>query len=1057
MITRKVLSFLFFCVLALVFKPQLCPAQISPAWQDKSYQYRVPVQVKNLGAQPLPASQVGVPVFLRLLIKAGKVRPDAADLLVFDENNLAKQINLGNAKTSVAETVEFSHPVIPAQGRQIFYLYYGNKNPQAPAKSARLSGQNLPSILVTVGGEERLAEKATKLFSANVDGWLRQYRAEEFDGQVWARMRIDEPQDFLYNVVIDSEINPYLPARLATGTVSYYGLQPKNWTPVENDWGKPLAWTAPTDDRDWLKAGQYSVWVKLPTSAAAQWHTAFFVKSKTGTSSVPVILHLELASRPAEDFIFHTVDEKTDETGATVVRMPTTGGLQGLQMPESLTEWALRRRALVQSLKLDAPPKPDKLKIGTWAGMLTYREGGGNATRERAEIDFQNFYDLGINSVSVTNGLSDPMFRDLAEKYGIIDTTLTQWADAWQYSHEGYNLKLYDYQAGETPPQRWQRVFDDYYRRRAEDAKKNTPFAYSIATHINLGDEIMPATTAATILQTPQLLSYFRDWLRQQNLTPSLLGAANWETVEPADERAKLNAPNAPIEYARRFYHTRRFINHYTALYFRSATESVEKYYPKAETIAVNYQAGPMQFGFVGNNNDLDKGQIDIFELGRARAFKGVMMEDWVHGWDLGVGREALAAEMMRAAARQHDLPLAGYLVGGEAIRAEYFTYLMHGVKENGLYLYGPISNIGPAWSDDANALAQVADTTRQVKKFEHLIAPAKLRPAKVALLVATTSDIMQVKGLYFCPERQNLFIAIQHSYVPVEVVSEQDIAQDERLKEYSLLMVSDPQVSGEVQRKIADWVKGGGRLWASVGAMNWDEYNQPSRILNDVFGVKNQSVIMQDGGIQPAADSWSPNVSKFSYKQLGTIKTDSPVFGANIEIPVWGAKLDCTPSTAQIVGSYQDGKPAIFLNRYGKGEAMLVGALVGEAYVRARYPENLLKDWTIQTGWKFESGAEARSLASALVKGAQIVRPVSLSVPGVYTSVLETAEATLLFLNNATGRPLPQVTVSMRGLENVRRLQSARRDKIAYRLEKGELVFEMPLENTDIICIYRK
>jgi hypothetical protein len=1056
MINRVILSFLFLCSLAFVFEPRPCAAQIS-AWHDKTYRYRVPVQVKNPGEQPLPAGKARAAVPLQLLIKSGKIRRDAADLQLFDENNTATQVNSGNTNTPDADTIEFSHSAVPAKGRRIFYLYYGSKNPQAQAKRIKLSERNPPLALVTVGAEETLPDKAPEPFSASLDGWLKQHGAEEFDGQVWARVRVDEPKDFLYNVVVDSETNPYLPARQATGTISYYGLQPKNWTTTENDWGKPLAWIPPTDDSDWLKAGQYSAWVKLPTSTAAQWHTAFFVMPKPDAQAASVIVRLEFASQPAEDFIFHAVDEKTDEKGAVVARMPTTGGLKGLQMPESLTEWATRRRRMAQSLKLDAPPKLSKLKIGTWTNMLTYREGGGNATRERAELDFQNFHDLGINSLSVTNGLSDSLFRDLAQKYGIIDTTITQWADAWQYTHEGYNLKLYDYQPGETPPQRWQRVFDDYYRRRAEDAKKNTPFAYSISTHINLGDEIMPATTAAAILQTPQLLSYFRNWLKQQNLTPASLGAANWETVEPDDDRAKLNAPDASVEYARRFYHTRRFINHYTALYFRSATGAVEKYYPKAEMIAVNYQAGPMQFGFVGNNNDLDKGQIDIFELGRERAFKGVMMEDWVHGWDLGVGREALAAEMMRAAARKHDLPLASYLVGGEAIRAEYFTYLMHGVKENGLYLYGPVSNIGPAWSDDIKALSQIADTTRQVKKFEHLIAAAKPRPAKVALLVAATSDIMQVKGLYFCPERQNLFIAMRHAYVPVEVVSEQDVAEDERLKDYSLLMVTDPQVSADAQRKIADWVKGGGKLWASVGAMNWDEYNQPSRILNDVFGVKNQTIIMQDGGIQPSAESWTPNVSKFSYKQLDAIKTDSPVFGANrFEIPVWGAKLNAAPSTAQIVGSYQDGKPAVFLNRYGKGEAMLVGALVGEAYVRARYPENLLKEWTIQAGWKFESGAEARAVAAGLFNAAQITRPVSLSMPGVYTSVMETADATLVFLNNATGLPLPQVTVRLSGLKNVRRVESARRDKIAFQVEEDKLVLEMPLENTDIICIYK-
>ncbi|HEX8735788.1 MAG TPA: hypothetical protein VF721_10720, partial [Pyrinomonadaceae bacterium] len=122
MINRTILSFLFLCSLAFVFTPRLCPAQI-PAWQDKTYQFRVPVQVKNPGEQPLPAGKVRVPFPLQLLIKSGKVRRDAADLRIFDENNLAAQVN--PEITNAAEAIEFSHSAIPAKGRQIFYLYYG--------------------------------------------------------------------------------------------------------------------------------------------------------------------------------------------------------------------------------------------------------------------------------------------------------------------------------------------------------------------------------------------------------------------------------------------------------------------------------------------------------------------------------------------------------------------------------------------------------------------------------------------------------------------------------------------------------------------------------------------------------------------------------------------------------------------------------------------------------------------------------------------------------------------------------------------------------------------
>ncbi len=887
--------------------------------------------------------------------------------------------------------------------------------------------------------------------SDNLAQWLKTHKSTEFTGQVWARVKISEPKDYFYNIVIDSETNPYTPARIATGTLAKSGLKPKNWADSANDWGKPLAWIPPVSDDDWIKAGQYSDWVKLPVSTAAQWHTAFFVKPKSESSN-PVVVRLEFASQPESDAVFHIVEEKTDDKLALVVRMPTSGGLDGLKMLESLTEWAISRRELVKSLRLSTAPHLNDLKIGTWVSFSNYRTGGGNPEKSRVEPDFQNLYDLGINSVSATSGITDELFREMAQKYHITDTTLTAWAVNWKYTSENAAGK-YDYLPDETPELHWKRVFADYYANYFSDVRKIMPFQASLAKHINLGDEITAVINSEQISTTPQILAYFRDWLRKQNLSPAQLDADNWESVQPTEDRTKIDTS---IGYARRFYYTRQFTNHYTALFYRNATEEVEKHFPSADLIAVNYQAGPMQFGFVGSNNDLDKGQLDIFELGRAGAFKGVMLEDWVDGWDLGIGREGLGVQMMRAAARKDDLPLAGYLVGGEAVRAEYFGYLMNGIKEIGLYLYGPYSNVGPAWSDEKVALTQVSDISRRVKKFETTIAKAEIRPAKVALLIAATSDIMQFNGLYFCPERQNIYIAMQHSYVPVEVVSEQEILLDNRLKDYSVLMVSDPQVRGDVQRKIGEWVKGGGHLWASVGAMNWDEFNQPSNVLNEVFGVKDRKIIFQKDGIKPSKDSWTSDVSKFDYRQIDTLQTNSSFYSKSVEIPVYGAKLESVQTTAQVLGSYKNGRPAIFLNKHGKGEAMLVGALFGETYINQHYPKNLVKDQKLLPDWNFELGAETTFLATDFIKHSGVENPLSLSVPGIYTSVMETPEAILLFLNNATGHPLSKVTIRLRDAGKFRLAQSTISDKINYRTENGEVVFDIPLKDTEIIFLSR-
>lgn len=879
--------------------------------------------------------------------------------------------------------------------------------------------------------------------------WMKSHKPTDFRGQVWARGRVVEPADYFYNIVIDSETNPYTPERAATGTIAASGLKRKERAISENDWGKPLAWIPPESDDDWIRAGEYSVWVKLPVSTAAQWHTAFFVKAKS-ESKQPVTLRVEFASEPKADAVFYVVEEKTDEQLVLVVRMPTGGGLDNLKMLKSLSEWADERREIVKALNLSPAPQLDKLKIGTWITFGNYRAGGGFASAKRTATDFQNLYDLGINVMSPTDNLDDELFKNLAKKYHITGSTLTAWADNWRYTSEARDGQ-YNFLADETPEQHWARVFADFYGKFAANARKTMPFRTSISKHFNLGDEITGAINSEEIAKNPPILKYFRDWLKQNNLTPAQFDAEKWENVLPAEDRSK---SGTSIGYARRFYYTREFINHYTALYYRSATEAVEKEFSETDLIVVNYQAGPMQFGFVGNDNDMDKGQLDIFGLGRGRAFKGVMTEDWVDGTDLGIGREIFGAQMMNAAARKNNLPLAGYLVGGEAVRAEYFAFLMNNIKEIGLYLYGPYRNIGPAWSGNREALAQIADVSRRVKKFEQTIAKAEPRPAKVAMLVAATSDIMQINGLYFCPERQNISIALQHNYVPVEVVSEQEITLDDILKNYEMLIVTDPQVRGDVQEKIDEWVKNGGRLWASVGAMNRDEFNQPSRKLNKVFGIKDSKTIFQKDGLKLSKDFWSGDVSKFNFQKMEMLKTNSEFFAQSIEIPVRGLKLDATPTTAKVIASYGDGKPAAFLNKYGKGEAMLIGALVGEAYINEHYPPNLFKDGVLQPEWNFNLGSETAKLATEFIERAKIVRPLSLSVAGVYTSIMETPEATLVFFNNASGRPLSNVTVRLKNAGKISSIKSTNSDKIQYKTEADELIFDIPLKDAEIVQI---
>lgn len=885
-----------------------------------------------------------------------------------------------------------------------------------------------------------------------IQAWLRRNNPAEFTGKTWARFRITEPANLAYSVIIDNETNPYKPLHRPTGTVWAGGLQPVTW-PEGEAWGKPLPWVAPATNADWLRAGQWSVWVELPVSKSAQWHTAFVVRPQVVPLPANLYLNLELATQPAASGVFYTVREPIDSRGTVAVRMPIQGGLAGLKMVESFTDWARRRRQLAVSLNLPPAPRATHLRFGTWASHSTYRAPttGGSSSREQAEPDFQTFADLGLNSVTPI-GLDQQLFSELARKYGMVDTSLVGWTSMWRYTSEGYD-KQYEYRLDETPPQRWERVFEDYYQKMAARLKVQQPYSLQIADHFNLGDEIMPVTQEKAIRETPQLLAYFRSWLQSRKpgdptWTPQFFGATRWDQIEPLQDRSVVDAPGVAVTTLRRYYWTWRFSNDYDIMHYKTATSKVEKYFPNVKMIAVNYQAGPIQNGFMGNNNRMTTGNIDILEMGRQAAMTGVMLEDWVASTDLGAGFTAFGTDVMRAAARKYNLPLSAYVVGSVP-RPRFYSWMMQGVKEFGFYLYGPISNIGEAWAEHAPTLRQITQLTTEAQKFEEEILQARLRPTRVAMLIANTSDIMQRHGMYFSSERQQLYLALRHSGVPVDLVSEQDILHDGILKNYGLLYVSDPQVRSDVQRAIVSWVQGGGRLWAQVGAMSLDEYSQPSSIMNPVFGVSQNNTVLQPGGFRWASTFFNARIGKFNFTRQGTIRVSPTSITTQSEIPVWGMRMDVTPTSGRVIGRYDDGKPAIIVNSFVHGTAVLVGALTGEAYVRERYTLDYpVKDQGVT------NGTPACTLATALLTHAGITRPVELSVPGILTSVMDAPGASLVFLNKAHEAPVGTITVRLQQTGRVSQVKSAKLGRLPHQLNAGVLTVQVPLEDSDILRV---
>lgn len=838
----------------------------------------------------------------------------------------------------------------------------------------------------------------------------------DFTGRVWIRWRVDTPADLRFTAFINSQIYYDFKGAhwQATGNVNAYGLYKDEKLPL--------------DDTDAVAAGQYTPWVLLPTSNFYTWFTkidckAWGGKFAGGTATV------EFANRPAASHVFHiTAGEPLDLDGSLFVRMPTETTIAGLNGLETFHEWSLRRLAMAKALNLGPAPHLKRIRIGTWAGLWA------RVPKDWAEIDYQIFEQLGINMAAAP----EDVFPEFAKAHGIIDTNTIAWGPVDEYH------KIY-------------------------------PFASSISTRFNMGDEPGPMTEPKFIEADPKMLEDFRAWLKEQKLTPELLGVKSWDQVYPTEDRRFVGGPKPPpppmvkqididdplptvpdepgdalhvfkgekeehpgpkwetIEAGRLFYYTRRYIDVYSAREWRKGTENVLKFFPNARLISPNYQAGPMQIAFLGNNNDTYRGMIDIFMYTRSHALKGIGMEDWVSGWDGGVNNICFASEIIRSACRRDHETMSSLQVGG-AIRNKLYGFLMHGIKDIDLYLYGPLNNIGPPWGEDKECYQELAEATREIKKFEDPIADGDVRPRKSAILVAYTSEIMQKKDAYFAPLRQQTYAGLKHSYTQVDVVNELEIVEDNILKNYDQLFITDSNATVAVQQKIAEWVKNGGKLWACTGALEADEFQQYCPVLDPVFGVKKRQMV-----------TGKPT----------KIIADSPLFGGKVEMATTDQLMTAEATTAQTIGAYADGKPAVFYNKYGKGEALLVGALVGNEYWNEHYAKDSIK----KPGGTYENGREAQRILNAFTRA--VDRPVILSVPGITTSIFDCPQGEVVFMVNATypgaqdpKLPVPTVTARVKVNGTVTAVESAKFGKLQYQLKDGELTFTLQVPNSDVIMV---
>src|SRR5262249_15386168 len=171
--------------------------------------------------------------------------------------------------------------------------------------------------------------------------------------------------------------------------------------------------------------------------------------------------------------------------------------------------------------------------------------------------------------------------------------------------------------------------------------------------------------------------------------------------------------------------------------------------------------------------------------------------------------------------------------------RRQFYGDLGHGAKILNLFEFRPVeAGYTENHVNDPAMYHEVRKAIHELGKFEDIIQDGQVLPAQTALWFSEAADVWHNHRPPFDVAKRCLYIAIRQNQVPLDMVLEGD-----DLKNYKVIYLCDANVSQAGSNAIADWVKAGGRLFATAGAGMFDEFNRPNKILRELLGVDQKTL----------------------------------------------------------------------------------------------------------------------------------------------------------------------------------------------------------------------
>jgi hypothetical protein len=510
---------------------------------------------------------------------------------------------------------------------------------------------------------------------------------------------------------------------------------------------------------------------------------------------------------------------------------------------------------------------------------------------------------------------------------------------------------------------------------------------------------------------------------------PSAAGNQLQQDMEDEEARASAGyvsgeAVEASLHEKRLWHWSQKFREYYTRHFYREATRAIQEAAARGELVhppfaSPNFQAMPVHKGRMWD------GALNLFDLGRHRALDAMQVEDW--SWN--PYKVAFGMLILRGATRQHGQPIGGLIVGGSPLQ-RYVADLAMGSRSVFSYLYGPLRTIGPPWAEHEPTIEQFGRIHRWLDRLGDDLTACDLRPAPAAILFSNLTEMNHRFYPHHIWERQAIFAALADEGLPVEVLSEEELIDDPAaLSRYKVLYVGDPHVHSRAQQRIRDWVGQGGMLWSFYAGLSRQEYDQPSAIMDPVFGLKSR--LEPSLGSTPGRD--------------GSHRIDVAAGGvfeaARLEGLIRKPVYDLAGGEA--VAAFEDGSPAIVRHAFGRGQAWLLGFSSRQAvtaYDRSR-PE-------------LADSPARRRLAAAACALAGIEPPITSSYPRVLRFIHDGPGRSVLYVIACLDRPMPELKLRVKLPRPAASAITADGKVLPVRMEgdTAEIVLNLPQDECQIV-----